>query len=114
MVGVVLAGEGFDADLLEVVEGGEALAGGVLVAGVAEGGEDVSVLGTDVKLGWEMFAMFLDDGVECDDGVETHIVNWPSSSREVQCLRHCSADATRKITLRKLSNQQSFLSGFVS
>ena len=41
---VVLFGEGFEADGLQLVEGGETLARGVFVAGVAEGAEDVGVL----------------------------------------------------------------------
>ena len=41
---VVLFGEGFESNLLQLVEGGEALAQGVFVAGVAEGAEDMGVL----------------------------------------------------------------------
>ena len=44
MVGVVFAGEGIEADRSEFVEGCEAEVGGVGVAFVAEGGEDVGVL----------------------------------------------------------------------
>ena len=43
-VGILFLGEGFEADLLQVVEGGEALARGVFVTGVAEGAEDMGVL----------------------------------------------------------------------
>ena len=45
-VGVVLFREGFEPEGLQLVEGGEALAWGVFVAGVAEGAEVVGVLVT--------------------------------------------------------------------
>ena len=43
-IGVVLLGEGGEAEGLQLVEGSEALARGVFVAGVAEGAQDVGVL----------------------------------------------------------------------
>jgi hypothetical protein len=48
---IVLFGERFEADGLQLVEGGEALARGVFVAGVAESAQDVSVLGTRQAVG---------------------------------------------------------------
>lgn len=43
-VGGVLFGEGFEVEGLQLVDGGEALARGTFVAGVAEGAQDVGVL----------------------------------------------------------------------